>query len=376
MRILHIFRAPLGGLFRHVLDLAREQVARGHDVGIFCDSTTGGTRADELLAELAPKLTLGLTRQPIARSPSPSDAAILMRLSAVCRETQPDILHGHGAKGGAYARLVPWRGNITKPARGYTPHGGSFNYFPGSAAHRIYMTVERWLADRTDVFLCESAFIAGRVRDAVGNVRQPLHIVHNGITAEECAPIVTVQDPVDFLYLGEFRFAKGIDTLLDAMRILRDEHQLRPSLLLVGSGPEEDALRARVAADDFTSQASFLPPSPIRSVLARARIMVVPSRAESLPYVILEAAGAAQPLVATNVGGIPEIFGAYAHRLIPSDNAPVLADTMRRALERPTAELAQEAKELASYVREHFSIQNMVDGVEQGYSDGLHWRNR
>ena len=74
LRILHVFRAPLGGLFRHVLDLARGQAQRGHDVGIFCDSTTGGSRADDVFAELSGLLTLGITRVPMSRYPSLTDA--------------------------------------------------------------------------------------------------------------------------------------------------------------------------------------------------------------------------------------------------------------------------------------------------------------
>src|SRR3712207_7778463 len=73
MRILHVFRAPLGGLFRHVLDVARGQIARGHEVGIFCDSSTGGTRADETLEALRPDLALGLTRVPMRRAIHPYD---------------------------------------------------------------------------------------------------------------------------------------------------------------------------------------------------------------------------------------------------------------------------------------------------------------
>jgi hypothetical protein len=48
MRILHCLRAPVGGLFRHVTDLARQQVADGHQVGIIADSTTGGSAAEAL----------------------------------------------------------------------------------------------------------------------------------------------------------------------------------------------------------------------------------------------------------------------------------------------------------------------------------------
>ena len=64
LNILHVFRAPLGGLFRHVVDLARGQAARGHNVGLIADSTTGGARADEVLAALAHDLTLGISKHP------------------------------------------------------------------------------------------------------------------------------------------------------------------------------------------------------------------------------------------------------------------------------------------------------------------------
>ena len=62
LRVLHVLRAPLGGLFRHVVDLAREQAARGHAVGLVADSLTGGDRANDELSALAPKLKLGVTR--------------------------------------------------------------------------------------------------------------------------------------------------------------------------------------------------------------------------------------------------------------------------------------------------------------------------
>ena len=59
LKILHVLRAPLGGLFRHVVDVARGQVERGHRVGLVVDSTTGGANAETVLAELAPRLALG-----------------------------------------------------------------------------------------------------------------------------------------------------------------------------------------------------------------------------------------------------------------------------------------------------------------------------
>ena len=67
LNILHIFRSPVGGLFRHVIDLAREQAARGHRVGLIADSRTGGDNADAAFKAIIPSLALGLTRIPMSR---------------------------------------------------------------------------------------------------------------------------------------------------------------------------------------------------------------------------------------------------------------------------------------------------------------------
>ena len=118
LKIMHILRAPLGGLFRHVLDIARGQAARGHRVGLIVDSMTGGARADAVLAELAPQLALGLQRVAIARELGPSDFHALSAIAGHIKRAAPDVLHGHGAKGAALARLAP-----TAPGaiRVYTP---------------------------------------------------------------------------------------------------------------------------------------------------------------------------------------------------------------------------------------------------------------
>ncbi len=66
---MHVFRAPLGGLFRHVVDLAAEQAARGHDVGLFFDSGGACARVGEALARIPGGLRLGVGHAPIARNP-------------------------------------------------------------------------------------------------------------------------------------------------------------------------------------------------------------------------------------------------------------------------------------------------------------------
>src|SRR5258705_1499946 len=158
LNILHVFRAPVGGLFRHVADLAQGQIARGHRVGLIADSTMEGPQAEARLAELAPRLALGLTRIPMSRHIGLSDVRAAAHVSRRAAHVGADVIHGHGAKGGAYARLAS-RG---RALRVYTPHGGSLHYGWRSPVGFFYLAAERMLMGRTDLFLFESPF----VRDA------------------------------------------------------------------------------------------------------------------------------------------------------------------------------------------------------------------
>ncbi|MGX7706272.1 glycosyltransferase [Methylobacterium sp. Gmos1] len=366
-RILHVFRAPVGGLFRHVLDVARLQAEAGHAVGLFCDASTGGARAEAVLAELAPQLALGVTRLPMRRNPHPSDLAALASLAGLVRRLQPTVLHGHGSKGGLFARLAPALGEAD-PVRAYTPHGGSFNYRPGTPLHRLYMRAEALLTRRTDVFLFESDYIAGRYRAYVGPTERLVRVVHNGISAAEFAPITPSPEPFDLVYIGELREAKGVPVLFEALARLRREHGRRLTLLVVGSGPDEATLRARVAALGLAGDVQFEPPQPIRAALSRATVMVVPSLAESLPYVILEAAAAAQPLVSTDVGGIPEIFGPAAPALVPPRDVVALSRAILRKVDQDPDQRAGEAAALSAFVRCRFSMDKMAQDGLDGYA--------
>ena len=99
-------RAPLGGLFRHVRDLAKAQSERGHMVGIVADSGHYGETSEATLKQLATACKLGVLRIPMSRQIGLSDRKAVMHVAARAAESKADILHGHGAKGGAYARLA------------------------------------------------------------------------------------------------------------------------------------------------------------------------------------------------------------------------------------------------------------------------------
>ena len=113
-----------------------------------------------------------------------------------------------------------------------------------------------------------------------------------------------------------------------------------------------------------------MPPMPARAAFTLARAIVVPSRAESMPYVVLEAIAAGLPMVATAVGGIPEIFGPYADALVPASDPDALASSMAALLAAPDA-----AREAASLRRAHiggeFSLEEMSKRVESVYRVGI-----
>src|SRR5262245_37183230 len=165
LRILHATRAPVGGIFRHILDLANGQADRGHHVGIVADSLTGGERAEQALAEIAPRLKLGVHRLAIRREPVPLDALVWAHFMRLTRRLKPDVLHGHGAKAGAFIRL---RTASKDTIRVYTPHGGSLHYPLSTLKGQVYSRLERALMNSTDLFLFESAFARDTYQRTIG----------------------------------------------------------------------------------------------------------------------------------------------------------------------------------------------------------------
>ena len=366
LKILHILRAPLGGLFRHVVDLVRGQADRGHRVGLIVDSTTGGARADATLAELAPRLALGFDRVAIPRQLSPRDIPALHHVARRIGALDPDVIHGHGAKGAAMARLAPGVGNAI---RVYTPHGGSLIYSPGTLSGGFYRSLERVLNWRTDLFLFESSYIGERFRSEIDRPRGMVRVVRNGVGAAEFEPVQVRHDATDLVCVGELRPVKAIDLLIEAIASLKRSGR-RVTATIAGEGPDEASFKAQCERHGLTDQVHFIGHSPAREAFARGRIFVIPSRAESLPYVVLEAAAAGRPIIATAVGGMAEIFGAQAEHLVPPDNLPALIGAITRTLDEP-ARAQRAAEEVRARVRREFSANTMVEGGLAAYREAI-----
>jgi glycosyltransferase involved in cell wall biosynthesis len=318
LRIVHCFRSPVGGIFRHVRDLAEAQLAAGHDVGIVCDSSTGGDYEARLFADIENKLTLGVKRTPMQRHIGLGDVGAAWRAWRLISELKPDILHGHGAKGGAYARLFGslFRASRSRVARIYSPHGGSLHYDADTATGKAFFAIEGFLGRLTDQFLFVSDYERRTYEAKIGTPRAPALLVHNGLRDEEFKPVRTAPDAADFLYVGMMRDLKGPDLFLDALAEAASRLDRRLSAVMVGDGADKPRYeqQARDLGDGIA--VTFHRAMPAREAFRLGRIMVVSSRAEAMPYVVLEALAAGKTMIASAVGGIPEIFGPDSEALV------------------------------------------------------------
>lgn len=366
LRILHAVRAPVGGIFRHIIDLANGQADRGHLVGIVADSLTGGERADKALAEIAPRLKLGVHRLAIRREPWPTDFLVWAQLTRLIGRLRPDVLHGHGAKAGAFGRMRP---RSKARIRVYTPHGGSLHYPFNTFKGQIYGRLERALMDSTDLALFESAFARDTYQRMIGTPKGPVACVFNGVTADEFDPIVTAGDATDIVFVGEFRHIKGADLVVEALSRLHAAGKPL-TLTLAGDGEESQALKAQVERLGLAHSVRFIGHVKARYGFSKGRLLVVPSRGDSMPYVVIEAAAAGIPMVAADVGGIPEIFGPHTQALFAPNAASAIADAIDGALKDPDAAQTR-AKALRERIFVHFSQKAMVEGVLAGYREAF-----
>ncbi|MBZ9759344.1 glycosyltransferase [Mesorhizobium sp. CA8] len=370
LRIVHCFRSPVGGIFRHVRDLTEAQVAAGHAVGIVCDSTTGGDYEERLFEAMKDSLALGIHRTPMQRHVGPGDLASAWRTYRIIKELRPDVLHGHGAKGGAYARLFGSLLRVSRfsVARLYSPHGGSLHYDETTATGKVFFGLERFMARFTDCLLFVSDYERNTYRRKVGEPPIPNALVYNGLRAAEFEPVATAANAADFLYIGMMRDLKGPDIFIDALALAGSALGRSLSAVMVGDGDDLPRYHAQVERLGLKSHVRFLPPMPARQAFALAGLVVVPSRAEAMPYIVLEALAAGMPMIATAVGGIPEIFGEDSPALIRPD-ASQLAGKMETVFGDRDA--YRKAMPQTDELKSRFGADVMAAEIEKAYFAAL-----
>lgn len=123
----------------------------------------------------------------------------------------PDVLHGHGAKGGVFARTIGTMMRLRgrKVTRVYCPHGGSLHYDAGRIEGRIYFALERLQERFTDALVFVSDYEYAAYESKVRAPKIPARVVYNGLAPEEFSAVTPDADAADFLFIGMLRDLKG-----------------------------------------------------------------------------------------------------------------------------------------------------------------------
>ncbi|MFZ0186759.1 MAG: glycosyltransferase family 4 protein [Streptosporangiaceae bacterium] len=350
MKLALVLGTSTGGTGRHVRMLAAGCAARGVRVEVF-----GPAQTDRDFAFGGAAPGVGFTAVEIADRPRlPGDLRAIARLRRLFRAWRPDVVHAHGLRAGALAAIavafVPAAagnkpGNKPGNTQGRQALVVTVHNAPpaGGVTGVIYRVLELIVARNADSVLCVSADLEDRMRAAgarrVGHAVVPAAPVSltGDVSAETRAALRAEfgADPDQAIVLAAGRLAaqKGFGLLLDAAARWGD---IRPAPLLViaGQGPLAAELQARAASLGLTVR--FVGHrGDVPALLAAADVFVLPSVWEGQAFILQEALRAGVPVVATRVGGNPELTGEDAAILVPSGDAQRLAEAVRAVLGDP-----------------------------------------
>jgi glycosyltransferase involved in cell wall biosynthesis len=354
VKLALVLGTSTGGTGRHVKMLAVGCAARGVRVEVF-----GPAQTDREFDFGTAAPGIGFTPAEIADRPRLlGDLQAIGRLRRLFRAWRPDVVHAHGLRAGALTAIAVAFGR-TAPgsAQSRTPLVVTVHNAPpaGGVTGAIYRLLERIVARNADSVLCVSADLEDRMRAAGGR-----RIGHAVVPAAPVPPTERVSaetrsaalraefgaEPGQAIVLAVGRLAaqKGFGLLLDAAARWRDIEP-EPRLVIVGTGPLAAELETRAAPLGlmvrFAGRRNDVP-----TLLAAADVFVLPSVWEGQALILQEALRAAVPIVATRVGGNPELVGDDGVILVPPGDAERLAKAVRAVLGDPA--LAARLREAAA----------------------------
>ncbi len=376
MHIAHVMEATIGGTRRHLVDVALAQLRRGDQVSLLVSTLRDpGFEGDLRLLEAA---GAQVRRIPMVRSIRPAkDLRHLRQVKAALRELRPDIVHTHSSKGGVLGRRASLSTGVG--ARVHTPHTFAFLFGAlfGRAKRAVFRSIERSLASSTHRLIAVSTSEAQTI-EASGIVDAArVRTVPNGIDparVEGAAPVdlaafgLDPERPVAAV-VGLLYSAKGQDLALEA---LPTEGLEGLQLLFVGPGDQGPLteLAARLGVERRVAFAGARDDVP--SILAAVDFLLLPSRWEGMPYVVLEAMAASRPVVATPVDGARDLVedGVNGY-LAASISATALADAMRRAVLDGRGRRASLGQAGRAQLEHSHSVAAMADQLDAVYLEAL-----
>jgi glycosyltransferase involved in cell wall biosynthesis len=292
-------------------------------------------------------------------------------LAAIVGELRPNAVHAHSSKAGALARLA--RARQPRVPLLYSPHLYAFaGDFERPGERRAYRLVERLLAPAASrvICVCEDEARLARAIGPSGRVR----VVYNGVPSAQDGPVdprvaalAEGRGPV-LGVLALLSRRKGVQTLIDALPAVLGRH---PStrVAIAGEGPQLPELRERSRRLGVAAAVSFVGSAEDPLAFLRGLdVFVLPSWAESFPYVILEAMSLGVPIVASDVGGVGEALTEGSGVLVPPRDHGALARALVELLgdRERRARLGAVAQERQ---RRRFDLALMVKRMEAVYGE-------
>lgn len=362
LRTVQLVTQPRGGPIDHAIDVACELARRGHDSHIVGP-----------LAAHADRFAAAGVRWHEATVDSKADVRGARELGRLLRTLRPDVLHCQDRRAGLYGRLIG-RGCAERVV--YTVHGvpdGLSDLVAGNARAAphsrrddlLYVFGERWLDRLMPTRIVAPCTPVGRY--LVEHVRLPaerIDVVPNGVDANRFTPDGDrAGQPPTALWLGLMAPVKRLDLLI---RAVADIPRLR--LLLLGDGPERAAVEALVATLDLHRRVELRghvdDPS---GAFAEADLFALPSAAEALPLALLQAMSCGLPVVATRVGGIPDVVRPGVDGELVDAADPAGFTTALRALADDAAARTRMGRSARERVLAEFSLQVCADRLLNVY---------
>ena len=319
--------APFGGLESVLRALASGHTRRGHAVRVAVVVSPDGRGhpfADALESD-------GVVTRPV-RIGDRDYGGERRAIRALCRGERTDVVHTHGFRPDVVDGSVARSEGIPVVS---TCHG----FIDAGLRGRFYQWLQRRALRRFDAVIAVSSPIAERVRMA-GVPAQRIHLVPNVFASDarvvprdEARRRLDLPETPVIGWVGRLSAEKAPDLALEAFaRLPRRDARL----VMIGGGPDEAALRRRAAALGINERVVWGGVVPDAGALFTAfDVFLLSSRTEGTPIALLEAVAAGVPIVATRVGGVPDLINESSGVLVESGDVPGMAAAIADVLEKP-----------------------------------------
>lgn len=320
MKILYgITKSNFGGAQRYVFDMAVGAKNAGHEAVVLCglpaNSGAGGrgTLIEKLRGENIKVIPLDTMERDISLS---KEISSFFQIIKVLDEEEPDVFHINSSKMGGLGGVAGRIAGVKKII--FTAHGWAFNE-PRPVYQKIIIKFFVWL---TLLFSHEIICVSEKTKKDISNwpfIKNKLHVIYNGLNKFEL--VGRTDETFTVGTIAELHKIKGLDILLTAWSEFIKNHQAK--LIIIGEGEEKENLKNmanNLGISDSVNFKGFM--DNARSLLSTFDIFVLPSRSEAMPYAPLEAGFTGLPVIATSVGGIPEIIENNVNGILVEKESP------------------------------------------------------